>query len=165
MLIPDVNLLVYAYDADAPHHALAREWWEGALSGERAVGLPWLVTLGFIRIMTHRRVLRKPMEAKDCVKAVRSWLDQPRVQILTPGEQHGNILFALLTTLGTPRMLTLLLWPLSIRRNWCPTTPISPAFRAYAGLIPSARPGNAGGLAAGAFFPVNTFRKYLLLTK
>jgi uncharacterized protein len=106
MLIPDVNLLVYAYDADAPHHALAREWWEGALSGERAVGLPWLVTLGFIRIMTHRRVLRKPMEAKDCVKAVRSWLDQPRVQILTPGEQHGNILFALLTTLGTAGDLT-----------------------------------------------------------
>jgi hypothetical protein len=28
MTLPDINLLVYAYNDDAPHHASARRWWE-----------------------------------------------------------------------------------------------------------------------------------------
>jgi predicted nucleic acid-binding protein len=28
MIIPDINLLVHAYNLDAPLHAKARPWWE-----------------------------------------------------------------------------------------------------------------------------------------
>ena len=38
MIVPDVNLLVYAYDSKAPHHPQARAWWEGLL-GRRNPGL------------------------------------------------------------------------------------------------------------------------------
>jgi toxin-antitoxin system PIN domain toxin len=106
MLVPDINILVYAHDADAPLHKPARRWWEGALSDERSIGIPWLVVLGFIRIMTHRRILKTPMDAKDCIKAVRSWLNQPQVQILTPGDEHAGILFGLLSSIGTAGDLT-----------------------------------------------------------
>lgn len=106
MLIPDINILVYAYDADAVHHEAARAWWENSLSGPRPVGMPWVVALGFIRIMTHRRVLRNPMNSPDCLKAVQLWLDHPRVQIVTPGEQHAALLFGFLTHLGTAGNLT-----------------------------------------------------------
>lgn len=106
MQIPDINILVYAYDADAPHHRDALAWWEDTLSGSHQVGMPWLVVLGFLRITTHRRILRKPMIVTEAVKAVRSWLDHPDVQIVTPGERHGEILFELLTQLGTAGNLT-----------------------------------------------------------
>ena len=106
MLLPDINLLVYAYDADAPHHKDARAWLEDALSGTRPVGMPWLVVLGFIRIMTHRRILRKPMTVAESVKAVRTWLEHPLVEIVTPGERHAEILFDLLVKLGTAGNLT-----------------------------------------------------------
>ena len=39
MLIPDVNLLVYAYNADAPFHAAAKAWWETRLSEDEPVGM------------------------------------------------------------------------------------------------------------------------------
>ena len=40
MIIPDVAILIHAYDRDSPHHEVARSWWEDTLNGERAVGVP-----------------------------------------------------------------------------------------------------------------------------
>ena len=57
MIIPDVNLLVYAYNSDAPFHPLAKRWWEGCLGGSQPVVIPWVVALGFVRLMTSRAVL------------------------------------------------------------------------------------------------------------
>lgn len=68
--------------------------------------MPWVTMLGFIRIMTHRGILGNPMRVQDAIRRVRRWLDHPRVQVLTPGEQHGEILFRLLEQLGTAGNLT-----------------------------------------------------------
>lgn len=106
MLIPDVNILIYAYDSSAPQHAAARLWWETTLSGERPVGLPWASILGFIRIMTHPGIQERPMRVADCVRRVRAWIEAPGVNILTPGEQHAEILFQFLTQLGSAGNLT-----------------------------------------------------------
>lgn len=35
MILPDVNLLVYAYNTDAPWHQQARRWWEICLDGSQ----------------------------------------------------------------------------------------------------------------------------------
>lgn len=43
MILPDLNLLVYAYNADALEHPRAKTWWETCLSDSRPVGLPWAV--------------------------------------------------------------------------------------------------------------------------
>ena len=39
MIVPDINLLVYAYNSSAPHHDAARAWWQDSLSGRGNVGL------------------------------------------------------------------------------------------------------------------------------
>jgi predicted nucleic acid-binding protein len=45
VIVPDINLLVYAYNADAPDHERARTWWEETLSDDpdfsRFPGLRW----------------------------------------------------------------------------------------------------------------------------
>ena len=106
MLIPDVNILVYAYDMDSPQHKLARTWWQTTLTQPRPVGMPWATSLGFIRVATNRRILTNPLSVRDAVGRVRKWLDHPRVRIVSPGERHGDILFRLLTKLGTAGNLT-----------------------------------------------------------
>ena len=57
MIIPDTNLLVYAYNDANPHHAEARQWWENTVAGNESIGIPWVVSMGFIRLMTNPRVL------------------------------------------------------------------------------------------------------------
>lgn len=106
MIIPDINILIHAYNSDSPRHVLARRWLEETLVSSRPVGLSWAVMLGFIRIMTHRSILENPMTVGGVVARVRSWLDHPRTQILTPGDQHAEILFRLLESLGTAGNLT-----------------------------------------------------------
>ena len=43
MTVPDINLLLYAYNPGATRHAAARSWWEDLLRSGRAVGIPWVV--------------------------------------------------------------------------------------------------------------------------
>ena len=47
MIVPDTNLLVFAYDSTSPCHAAAKKWWEDVLSGDKPVGIPWVVVLAF----------------------------------------------------------------------------------------------------------------------
>jgi len=106
MLIPDVNILVYAYNADSPRYVRAREWWETTLQQPRVVGLPWNTSVGFIRIATQRGISARPMTVQEAVETVRAWLDHPRVRIVTPGERHAEILFDLLLELGVGGNIT-----------------------------------------------------------
>ncbi len=96
MILPDINLLVYAYNEDAPLHLASKAWWEQCLSGTEPVGLAWAVLLGFVRLMSHRRVLLAPMPASEAVAQCRAWLAQPNSRILTPGPRHLDVLSNLL---------------------------------------------------------------------
>lgn len=106
MILPDVNLLIYAYNGDAPHHAGAKAWWEDLLSSDEPVGLPWVITLGFIRLMTHRAVLLTPLAAERAIGHVRSWHVRPNVSVVEPGPRHLELLDRMLRALGTAGRLT-----------------------------------------------------------
>lgn len=106
MIIPDINLLVYAHVSDAPLHSEAREWWEACLSRPGVVGLPWAVMLGFVRIMSSSAVLRDPMPPVEALGHVRSWLERPQTQIVIPGPRHLDILADLMLSSRAPGHMT-----------------------------------------------------------
>lgn len=106
MIVPDVNLIVHAYNAGSPLHAGARAWWEESLSEPSPVGIAWAVALGFVRIATHPRILTNPLPVSTACAHVESWLAQPQVSLLHPGERHAATLFELLRRLGTAGNLT-----------------------------------------------------------
>ena len=54
MILPDINLLIHAYNLDSPVHQGARRWWEELLGGTHPVGLAWATLLGFTRIASRR---------------------------------------------------------------------------------------------------------------
>ncbi len=96
MIIPDINLLVYAYNSDAPFHDESRHWLEATLSERTTVGFAWVVILGFVRIMSSSVVLTSPMEPSQAVRHVESWLGRPQSQIVNPGPRHLEILGGLM---------------------------------------------------------------------
>jgi uncharacterized protein len=107
VILPDVNILVHAYNADFPGHAAAKRWWEQSLSSQTtAIGLSWVVILGFLRLTTSRQVFPRPLSAKEATSIIESWLAQPGVRIASPGEEHAVTLFRLVEGLGTAANLT-----------------------------------------------------------
>ena len=96
MIVPDVNLLVYAIDETSPFHARARRWWDGALSSTEIVGLCFPTLLGFVRLTTKRRVFDSPLGTGVALDRIESWLDQPNTESLSPTPRHWAILSELL---------------------------------------------------------------------
>ena len=106
MILPDINLLVYAYNSDAPDHDRARKWWETCLSETRPVGLPWVVMLGYVRLMTGRNVLVDPFQPKEALRHLRLWLARSHTEILHPGPRHLDLLDSLVAEAEAAGQLT-----------------------------------------------------------
>jgi len=106
VIVPDVNLLVHAYNSESRVHVVARAWWEGLLNDTRPVGLAWVTALGFVRLTTNRQIVARPLSAQKACDHVKSWLGQPCVAIVHPGSRHADVLCALLGELGTAGNLT-----------------------------------------------------------
>jgi len=96
MILPDANLLIYAYHPGAAQHESSRKWLEYVLSRSEAVRFAWMTLSGFLRIMTNPKVFEQPLSIAEAVGIVSSWLERPNVDILEPGDRYWVILQELL---------------------------------------------------------------------
>lgn len=106
MILPDVNVLVHAHNADSADHEAARRWWDSCLAGSEGVGLAWATLLGFIRITTNRKIVTRPLSVREVLDRIQSWLDLPQVHVAHPSERHFAILREALERLGIGGNLT-----------------------------------------------------------
>ncbi len=88
MIVPDLNLLLYAYNPHTRHHERARDWWEGVVNGGELIGLPHEILFGFVRISTNPRLGAAAVPLADAGRVVSGWIDQPNTRILNPGADH-----------------------------------------------------------------------------
>lgn len=91
MILPDINLLVYAHNEAAPLHDRARAWWKDRMSGRAPVAIPWAVTFGFVRLVTHPSVLAVPLTPEEALDRIDDWFGQEHVVVLEPGPRHLRI--------------------------------------------------------------------------
>lgn len=106
MIIPDVNLLLYATITGFSHHEGARRWWLDAVNSSDVIGLTTPAVFGFLRLSTNARIMESPMPVKTAVGHVREWLAQPNAELLASGKRHLDIALELLEDLGTAGNLT-----------------------------------------------------------
>ncbi|MGH9464839.1 MAG: TA system VapC family ribonuclease toxin [Thermoanaerobaculia bacterium] len=71
----DANILVGAFRADDLDHASLKAWLEEALAEDRALCLPAIVELAFVRIVTHPRIFRNPSSTEEAMGFLRALLD------------------------------------------------------------------------------------------
>lgn len=91
MIVLDLNLLLYAVNADAPEHAAAKTFLEDVLSDAEPVGLPWIVIVGFIRVATNRRIFARPLPLDTALGIVDGWVQQPNVIAISPSDAHWTV--------------------------------------------------------------------------
>jgi hypothetical protein len=98
VILPDVNVLVYAYRVDAPKHERYRRWLEGVLDGREAYGLADLVLAGFLRVVTHPRVFSPPSPTAHALGFAAALRGHPNCVSVGPGPRHWSILLDLCRT-------------------------------------------------------------------
>ena len=91
MILPDVNVLVYAHREDAPNHSAYREWLESVIGSDQAYGMADLVLSGFLRVVTHPRVFAQPSGLDKALAFVADVRNQPNCVIIRPGLRHWSI--------------------------------------------------------------------------
>jgi toxin-antitoxin system PIN domain toxin len=91
VILPDVNVLVYAHREDTANHAAYRSWLEGIVNGDEAYGVSGLVLSGFVRVVTHAKVFNKPSPVAAAL-AFADQLREPSNSVpVDPGPRHWGI--------------------------------------------------------------------------
>ena len=98
MLLPDVNVLVYAFRADTVDHQRYRAFLDGILGGPENVGIPGLVLSGFMRVVTHPRIFAAPSPLNETVAFAESVAAAPSARTLTPGRRQWSLFLELCRT-------------------------------------------------------------------
>ena len=101
MIVPDANLLLYAYDSESSFHKPAARWWANSLSGVEPVGLCPVVIFAFLRLSTHAKVFNHPMTVAEASGHIASWIARPNVRLLVAGPGHVETVCRVLTKAGT----------------------------------------------------------------
>lgn len=100
MKTPDVNVLVYAVNLDAPQRAVAARWIEDAFSDSAGLGFTWHVLAGFLRLSTQQRIVRSALPLDTALGIVDEWLSHPRARVIGPTDRHAHLLARLLVGAG-----------------------------------------------------------------
>src|SRR4051812_23155525 len=101
MVLPDVNVLLYAFRADAAEHPVARLWLDGIVLGDAMFGLSPVVMSAVVRISSSRRAFATPSTIDDAFGFCEDLLGQPHCQIVAAGDRHWGIFTRLCIETGT----------------------------------------------------------------
>jgi uncharacterized protein len=91
VILADVNVLVYAYRAEAVDHASYWRWLNSVANGDEAFALSDNVLSGFLRVVTHPRVFRPPSPIDDALGFTEDLLSQPNCVMIRPGPRHWGL--------------------------------------------------------------------------
>ena len=95
MILPDVNVLIYAFRRDSADHGRYRAWLESVLNGPEAYGVSPQVLAALVRVTTHPKIFSRPSRLDDAFAFNRTLLSQPNATLVNPGERHWGIFEAL----------------------------------------------------------------------
>ena len=101
MILPDVNVLIYAFRADVPQHGICRAWLNGVITGDARFGLSPLALSAVVRITTDRRIYAQPSTLEEAFRFCDNLLGQPHCEVVEPGERHWAIFRRLCLDTGT----------------------------------------------------------------
>src|SRR5256885_6348463 len=91
MILPDVNVLIYAFRADLPQHEICRPWLVDAAAGDALFGVSPLALSALVRITTNPRVFKTPSSVEEAFGFCDDLLRQPHCEIIEPGERHWEV--------------------------------------------------------------------------
>jgi hypothetical protein len=96
VLLPDVNVLVYAHREDGhPEHARFAAWLTALATGSEPFALSVLSLAGLVRIVTSPRIFGRPSTLEEALGFLDELVRRPTARIVGPGPRHWELVTGL----------------------------------------------------------------------
>jgi toxin-antitoxin system PIN domain toxin len=99
VILPDVNILLYAFRKDSVRHEEARRWLEETLNGAEPFGISPQTLASLIRISTNRRIYPNPSSLAEGLEFSATLLKAEHCVPIHTGRRHWAIFDDLCRTL------------------------------------------------------------------
>jgi toxin-antitoxin system PIN domain toxin len=82
---PDINVLIASAREDHPQHASAKAWLtqaaNEAVNGKCVLALPMVVVSGFVRIVTHAKIMNPPNSPNEALAYIDTLLNLLQIKV------------------------------------------------------------------------------------
>ena len=92
MILPDLNILLYAHNETSAHHSRIGLWVTNYIDSGEAIILTWPVLWGFVRIATNVRAYPGAITIDRACLVLRDWMGLPQSRMVGPGSKHVDLL-------------------------------------------------------------------------
>jgi toxin-antitoxin system PIN domain toxin len=91
VILPDVNVLIYAFRSDSTRHADYRAWLQATVDGPAAYGIAPQVLAGVVRITTNPRAYERPSPLAEALDFCEYLCEPANAALIQPGSRHWAI--------------------------------------------------------------------------
>lgn len=91
MILPDVNVILYAFRKDTIKHKLARDWLESTIESGERFGMSTLALSAVVRLSTNARLFENPSTPQEAFAFADQLLEQSNCEVVEPGARHWEI--------------------------------------------------------------------------
>jgi toxin-antitoxin system PIN domain toxin len=91
VLLPDVNVLVYAHRAESPDHARYAEWLCALAEGDEPYAVSDLGCASFVRIVTNPKIWEDPTTLDDALRFTAQLRGRSNARALTHGPASWDL--------------------------------------------------------------------------
>ncbi len=91
MLVVDTNILIHAVEDTSSFHGRCREWLNAQQHGDSPWYITWPIVYEFLRVSTHRRVLKQPYSVAAAWSFVDALMSSQGLRVLAPTGRHSSV--------------------------------------------------------------------------
>jgi uncharacterized protein len=118
VILPDVNMLIYAFRRDVPQHSISNAWLNQVVADGAPFGISPLALAAVARVTTDQRIYRTPSTLNDVFAFTAYLLGQPHCQVVEPGQRHWSIFKQLCIETDTRGPMVTDAWYAALAIEW-----------------------------------------------
>jgi toxin-antitoxin system PIN domain toxin len=118
VILPDVNVLIYAFRKDAPYHEVCNSWLNAIVQTHARFGISALALAAVIRVTTDRRVYAMPSTPSEAFGFADFLLSQPHCVLVEPRERHWELFTRLCVETNTTGRRVTDAWYAALAIEW-----------------------------------------------
>jgi hypothetical protein len=135
MILPDVNVLIYAFRKEVPQYTVCRKWLDAVVLGDERFGLSPLALAAVVRVTTNPRSYPYPSSFETAFGFCEDLLSQPHCQVVEPRERHWQIFRRLCIETNTRGATVTDAWYAALAIEWgCEWITLDRDYARFSGL-------------------------------